>query len=78
GAQVIALGQNLTLRYQYNGSSNLHLQIVDLQGKTLLNSNLGSGSGLHSFTLPLQNALAGLYVLRLYNNAVSETVKFVK
>ncbi|OWY21849.1 T9SS C-terminal target domain-containing protein [Sphingobacteriales bacterium UPWRP_1] len=78
GAQVIAVGQNLTLSYQYNGSDNLHLQIVDLQGKTLLYNNLGAGNGLHSLALPLQNAPAGLYVLRLYHNTGSQTVKFVK
>ena len=69
---------NLVLQYNYTNTQNLQLSVLDINGRTLISKNLGSGNGYHQQSIAVDALPAGVYLLNLNNGKQQQTIKWVK
>lgn len=68
-----------TLEYALSGMQTVDLQLLDLSGREMWHSHLGSvPGGIHQQAVPTANLSAGIYLLRLRTGEQSSHVKLIK
>jgi len=68
----------LTVEYQLKNNGVLNIEIIDLSGKTILNTvNQNLTDGFYSNTIDVSNLSKGTYLLRLSFNNQSQVKRFI-
>lgn len=67
----------VTMTYNNTTGEDMIVSVVDLTGKRVMNTNLGSASGLSQSTLDVSNLETGVYVMTVQSGAQSTTQKLV-
>lgn len=70
--------EQLHIQYESVKTENLQLQIMDVQGKVILQQILSLQNGSNHFTIPVNKLQHGLYLCRLQNENKFETYRFIK
>jgi hypothetical protein len=71
--------ENITFQYYLPGKSNVKISILDVQGKLVKEFNsYGSGSGLLTKQLSIDEIPSGIYFLTLESDGMVRNKKFVK
>jgi hypothetical protein len=68
----------LHVQYVSAMSENVQLQIVDMQGKIILQQSIDNQPGINHATIPVSQLQHGLYLCRLQNGTKLKTIKFLK
>jgi len=68
----------LRIRYESVTTEKLQLQIMDVQGKVILQQTLSTHDGTNYITIPVAKLQHGLYLCRLQNGNKIELSKFIK
>ena len=68
----------LHVQYVSAMSEKVQFQIVDIQGRIILQQSFDSQFGINSTTIPVSQLQYGLYLFRLQNGTKLETIKFLK
>jgi hypothetical protein len=66
------------LSYQTAEAGNLQLDIINIQGKVVLQQNLITQIGMNIFPINVMQLQEGLYVCRIQNGSRFENLKFIK
>lgn len=68
----------LNIQFKSASSEKVQLQIVNIQGRIILQEDIKSQSGINYATISVSQLLHGLYFCRLQNGDKPETIKFLK
>lgn len=68
----------LHVQYVSSMSKKVQLQILDIQGRIILQKSFDSQSGINYATIQVSQLQHGLYFCRLQNGSKLETYKFLK
>ena len=79
------VNNQLQISYETLGAGNVQVEIVDLQGKVLLQQTIssqnlptGQAGGTNQAIIPVSQLAKGLYLCRLQSNNKIENIKFIK
>jgi len=81
GLDVLVLGhadQSLQVQLIDRKASAYTMQVMDLNGKVLLNQSVRTQAGKNNLNFNLPSLSAGLYLLQVRNDQVNGTMKFIK
>lgn len=68
----------LQISYETLKEGNVQAEIIDLQGRILHRQAISSQEGTNQATIPVAQLQKGLYLFRLQNGNIVETLKFLK
>ena len=68
----------LNIQFTSASTEKVKLQIVNMQGRIILQQSISSQSGINYATISVSQLLPGLYFCRLQNGDKPETIKFLK
>jgi hypothetical protein len=68
----------LNISYESPDAKNVQIEIIDVQGRVLLNQTISSQNGTNLAKITVANLAGGLYICRLLNGSNPETIKFLK
>jgi PKD repeat protein len=70
---------NGSFNVQINSTSSdaIQIQLIDLQGRVILDRNIGSVNGVHTENIEVENLSKGIYILKTGNDMQSETTRVV-
>jgi len=68
----------LQISYEILKSGNVRVEIVNIQGKVLLQQTLISQSGTNHAIIPVSQLAKGIYICRLQSDNKIEIIKFIK
>lgn len=68
----------LKVSFQSDGTRNLEIDIIDMQGKVLEQQTISSQNGMNLVAINIAELPQGLYLCRLQNGNKLETIKFLK
>ena len=72
------VADQLQIEYQTAKAGNTQIEILDLQGKLLLQQALGSTAGTNHDQITVTKLAKGIYLCRVNNGKSIETIKFLK
>lgn len=70
--------EQLGIQYTTVMSGKAHLQIMNVQGKMILEQSFDNQVGVNHITIPVARLQSGLYFCRLLTGSKSESSKFIK
>jgi len=68
----------LQIRFETVKEGNVYLEIADIQGRILQREYTTSQTGSNHWLINISRLPAGLYICRLKNRNILETIKFIK
>jgi hypothetical protein len=72
------VSSTLVVNFTLSKSSNAHLTIADLTGKTVSEIELGTISGKQSINVPMENFANGIYLVKLNTEMGKAQIKVIK
>jgi len=72
------VNDELKISYKAGEAGVLNLEIIDMQGKVVLQQSLSGQNGNNLFTINVTQLLHGLYLCRVQNSNQIENLKFIK
>ena len=72
------VNDQLQISYETLNAGNVQVEIIDLQGKVLLQQTISSQNGTNQAIIPVSQLAKGLYVCRLQSNDKIGNIKFIK
>jgi len=72
------VNDQLQISYETQKTGNIQIEIVDLQGKVLLQQSINCQNGTNQAIIPVSQLAKGIYLCRLQSNDKVENIKFIK
>jgi trimeric autotransporter adhesin len=69
---------NLQILLDSKNPDNFTLNVMDLNGKAIFNTNVKTNTGINKMQIALPNITNGLYIIKIQNKNVSGIIKFTK
>jgi hypothetical protein len=68
----------LQLTYETPKAGNVHIEILDIQGRVVQQQTIISQDGINRTIIPVSQLSMGIYICRIQSNDKIETIKFIK
>jgi len=72
------VNDQLQINFETIEAGNIQVEIVDIQGKVLLQKTISSQNGTNKSIIHISQLAKGIYLCRLQSNTKIETIKFIK